>query len=84
MADKGFRDIVLAVKSTFEGKQGQHHVHGPGDFFNPALAPGPHRGTDIVGSQQTLAAQPEFKAEVKIRRVDTQYEIGIGGNKMPE
>src|SRR5690606_19278629 len=76
MPDAAYRHVMLAIDLFFERKQRQHQVGGLTDAQHALLPPGPDRGADIMHGRDAHFTQPPLDTEGKIRRIDTNEDIG--------
>ena len=84
VADKTARGVETVVEGFLERQEGEHHVGGGLDLVNAVLAPGPHRGADIVNRLDTGAAQFQLHPDIEIRCIHADEDIGRIGNEVAQ
>ena len=75
MPDKGRCNTVPRVKLGFERQQAKNVVGSAANLVNPALAPRPNRWADVMHGWNAAVLELPLKAEIEIRRVNTDEYI---------
>ena len=81
MADEFGVHAVLVVEALLEGQQAQHQIHGLVNAARPPLPPRPDLGTHVLHGRDAGRVQPAREAQVGIRGVDADENIGTSGQK---